>query len=111
MNFATYEINVQKTASADLAQKDCLGMGGMGIAEEAGEVAGLIKKHLWHGHELDRTKVIKELGDVLWYLAYLANKIGSSLDEVAEANLNKLALRYPNGFSKEASINRKPGDL
>lgn len=78
----------------------------LGLAGEAGEVCDLIKKHLGHGHELDKEKVKLELGDVLWYVAGLAHVLGFSLSEVAAANILKLKRRYPNGFSQEASKNR-----
>jgi NTP pyrophosphatase (non-canonical NTP hydrolase) len=78
----------------------------LGIAGEAGEVADLVKKHVGHGHPLDREKLAKELGDVLWYVAGLATEIGVSLESVARGNLEKLAKRYPNGFSPEASMAR-----
>lgn len=78
-----------------------------GLTGEAGEVADLIKKHFGHGHELDLTKVKKELGDVLWYLSQLAEQFGLSMDDVGEANIAKLKARYPDGFSEEASKNRK----
>lgn len=79
---------------------------GLGIAGEAGEVADLLKKHLGHGHELDREKLIKELGDCLWYIAALATWLGVPLSEVAEKNIEKLRARYPNGFDSERSKNR-----
>jgi NTP pyrophosphatase (non-canonical NTP hydrolase) len=79
----------------------------VGISGEAGEVLDYIKKVHFHGHALDKQKLVKELGDVLWYLAAAADSVSVSLEEVAEANLKKLAERYPNGFTKERSINRK----
>lgn len=86
-------------------------LGGIGIADEAGEVAGLIKKVVFHRHPLDKAKLVKELGDVLWYLNYLAVRVcGVSLGEIKSANIEKLRARYSNGFSSEESINRKPGD-
>jgi len=78
----------------------------LGVAGEAGEVADLVKKHVFHGHPLDREEMIKELGDVLWYVSQLAAWMGIELNEVARKNIEKLMLRYPNGFSKEASRER-----
>lgn len=80
----------------------------LGVAGEAGEVADLVKKHLGHGHELDREKLVKELGDVLWYVAALAHYVGAPLSEVAAVNVAKLWKRYPNGFEQERSKNRGP---
>lgn len=79
---------------------------GLGIAGEAGEVADLIKKSMFHGHSLDKEEIEKELGDVLWYLSQIARIAGISLDEVGRANIKKLQKRYPEGFSEKRSINR-----
>lgn len=79
----------------------------MGLAGESGELIDLLKKHIGHGHPLDRDKVKDELGDILWYAAEIATIFGLQLDDVALHNVSKLARRYPQGFSTEASINRK----
>lgn len=78
----------------------------MGLSGEAGEVTDLIKKEVFHGHEVDPEKVKKELGDLMHYAAGLATMYGFTLEEVAMANIKKLMTRYPNGFNKEDSINR-----
>jgi NTP pyrophosphatase (non-canonical NTP hydrolase) len=66
----------------------------------------MLKKHLFHGKPLDADEVIKELGDVLWYVAGMATAIGVSLDDVGQRNVDKLRKRYPDGFSVEASAQR-----
>lgn len=76
---------------------------GLGLTGEAGEVVDLLKKGFGHGHGVDREKLKKELGDVLWYLANLADAFGLTLSEVALVNVLKLRARYPTGFSVEAS--------
>lgn len=78
----------------------------MGLAGEAGEVVDLLKKAIYHGHELDKTEVLKELGDVLHYTAGLAFMLSIEFENVGRVNIAKLKKRYPNGFSKEDSINR-----
>lgn len=78
----------------------------LGIGGEAGEVLEHIKKHVGHGHPLDTDKVTRELGDLMWYVAAMANEIGVDLDTVATVSLAKLRARYPDGFSSERSINR-----
>lgn len=83
-----------------------LSLGALGVAGEAGEVADLIKKHLFHDKPLDDAALLRELGDVLWYLSYLAQATGHTLEEVALANVEKLRKRYPNGFSPEAAAAR-----
>lgn len=87
--------------------KDRLGQAAMGLAGEVGEVLEPLKKAIYHGHELDVNEIKKELGDALWYLNDIASCLGISMEEVAQANLDKLRDRYPNGFTKEASQNRK----
>lgn len=78
----------------------------LGLAGEAGEVTELVKKYLGHGHELLDSVLTKELGDVLWYISAIASHRGIALEDVAKHNVYKLRLRYPNGFSEEASKNR-----
>ena len=66
----------------------------------------ILKKHLSQGHELNKDKMIEELGDVAWYLAETAYALGVDLDTVLNNNLVKLQKRYPEGFNVEKSINR-----
>lgn len=84
---------------------------GLGISGEAGEVADIIKKHLHQGHELDRKRIAKELGDVAWYIALGCETIGYSLESVLQMNIDKLKIRYPDGFDYEHSIHRKMEDI
>lgn len=83
----------------------------LGLTGEAGEAADLIKKHLFHGHNLDEVHLAKELGDVMWYVAVMAETIGYDLQTILEMNIEKLRERYPDGFDPEKSQNRKEGDV
>ena len=73
----------------------------MGLANEAGEVAGKIKKIFRDRGgritEEDRQALKKELGDVLWYLTQICTELDLSLEEVAKANLTKLFSRMERG--------------
>lgn len=80
--------------------------GAVGVAEEAGEVLGVIKKHVLHSKPLDRTAVIKELGDLRFYMQVLQNQLGISEDEILQMNADKLSTRYKGGYSDAASIAR-----
>lgn len=83
-----------------------------GLTGEAGECADFLKKLHGHGHVYDsaaRQHMGKELGDVLWYLAVLADSFGFDLSEIAQMNVDKLMKRYPNGFEIKRSIDRKNG--
>ncbi len=66
----------------------------LGLAGETGEVIELVKKWKYHGAELNRERLLEELGDVLWYLTLLANSFGFTLEEIAARNLEKLEERY-----------------
>ncbi|MBU8576393.1 nucleoside triphosphate pyrophosphohydrolase family protein [Bacillus pumilus] len=78
----------------------------LGLSGEAGEVVDLIKKHVFHGHSLDKDKIVKELGDVMHYVAGIATLLEIELPEVLEGNIDKLKKRFPEGFSVAASIAR-----
>ena len=80
--------------------------GALGLCGESGEVADLVKKATFQGHELDVAHVAEELGDVAWYLAVSAHAIGYTLDEILKMNVEKLKARYPDGFDSERSIHR-----
>lgn len=78
-----------------------------GLNGEAGEVIDILKKHEFQGHELNKDKLIDEAGDVAWYLALLATALGVSLQDILMHNVDKLKSRYPDGFSKDRSVNRE----
>lgn len=82
----------------------------LGLANEAGEVAGKIKKIFRdHGGKItddDRAALKQELGDVLWYLTQICTELGLSLDEVASANIEKLFSRLERGQIKGSGDNR-----
>ena len=101
-----YQRLAMTTLNPALSKKDVLINGVMGLCGEAGEAIDIVKKHLAQGHELDRDKLIKELGDVAWYLAETAYALDVPLEEVLQQNLDKLRARYPDGFSAAQSIHR-----
>lgn len=101
--------NYEKAAKDQLFESVGLSVLALGVAGEAGEVADYLKKVIGHGHALERDKLLKELGDVLWYVAVLANRTGISLEDVARENILKLRKRYPDGFDPERSKNRPEG--
>lgn len=70
----------------------------IGVAGEAGEIAELAKKQIFHEHGIDREMWKKEIGDVLWYLAACCTKLGLTLEECMAHNIDKLKARYPDGW-------------
>ncbi len=97
-----YSDEVKRTSSAE----GSLVMGALGRAGESGEFVDLVKKQEFHGHEITVGKYVDELGDVLWYVQYLCNRLGISLAVLAANNTSKLRQRYPEGFDTERSKNR-----
>lgn len=79
----------------------------VGLTGEAGEVADVVKKTVFHRHPLDLEKLKKEIGDVLWYAAGLCSTLGISLSDVMQTNIDKLKVRYPNGYNSHDSIHRQ----
>jgi len=105
MTFDEYQTLALRTA-ANTANDRLLLNGVMGLCGEAGECIDILKKHTFQGHELDRDKLVDEMGDCLWYLATLAQGLDVALSDVARHNVEKLQKRYPEGFETARSVNR-----
>ena len=101
-----YQNQAMKTLNPSLSKRDELINGVMGLCGEAGEAIDLVKKHLHQGHPLDKDKLVKELGDIAWYLAETAYALDFPLEIVLRKNLEKLKNRYPDGFDESRSQNR-----
>ena len=106
-----YQRMAMRTAGEYNSKYDCLRNAAYGLNGEAGEVIDLLKKHEFQGHELDREKLIDELGDVQWYIALAATAMGKTLEDIMQHNVDKLKKRYPEGFDKNRSINRDVPDI
>ncbi len=106
MTVNEYQKLAMTTLNPELSQKDVLINGVMGLCGESGEAIDIVKKWLAQGHELDKEKLAKELGDICWYLAETATALDLSLEEIMAANIEKLRKRYPDGFDTSRSVNR-----
>ena len=107
MTINEYQKLAMVTANKNLSDKEMLTNGVMGLCGEAGESIDIVKKHLFHGHELSREKLIEELGDVAWYLAETCSALNIDLESVLSQNIDKLKKRYPEGFDSDRSIHRE----
>lgn len=76
---------------------------GLGLTGEAGEVAEVIKHHIFSKEPLNKMKLAKEMGDVLWYLAAMCTTADIDLSAVAELNAHKLNHRYQGGEYDDAA--------
>ena len=107
MDFNEYMQEVQRTSSVMLdGSKEAIYMTGLGLMGEVGEYAEIIKKGFFHGHPIMHQDVIEELGDILWYWTACCKVMGIDPLHVINYNIQKLHIRYPNGFDTERSINR-----
>ena len=106
MTINEYQTLAMTTLNPELSKKDVLINGVMGLCGEAGEAIDIVKKHLHQGHELDKDKLAKELGDIAWYLAETAWALDIPLEGILQGNIDKLKKRFPEGFSSERSILR-----
>lgn len=86
-----YQREAMRTLNPALSQQDILVNGVMGLCGEAGKVINIVKKHLAQGHPLDREALIRELGDVAWYLAETATALDLDLDAVLSKILQSCA--------------------
>ena len=93
-----YQQAAARTINPSLSEGERLLDAAAGLAEEAGEVLGHVRKHVMQGRALDRAAVVVELGDAMWCIAVAAQSLGVTLDEVADANVAKLRARHPDGF-------------
>lgn len=79
----------------------------LGLTGEAGEIANKAKKLIRDGDTPDkRAEMTKELGDVCWYLAVLAEELGMNLGKIMEDNVEKLADRKARGALRGSGDNR-----
>ena len=106
MEINEYQKLAMRTLNPEIDKKELILNASMGLCGESGEVIDLVKKHLFQGHDLDDERLIKELGDVAWYLAEAATDLNVDLSEILEKNIKKLENRFPDGFNSNRSINR-----
>jgi NTP pyrophosphatase (non-canonical NTP hydrolase) len=118
MNFEEYSKQAYSTAQYPMKGSNLV-YPAIKLAGEAGETADKIGKH-WRNHHAtsykamsaesysadERFELVKELGDVLWYINALAIELGVTLESVAQANLEKLAGRAARGTILSSGDNR-----
>lgn len=103
-----YEYQMKSLTTAVYPKKYSISYPALGLAEEAGEVAGKIKKMMRDNIQLEdqKEKIEAEMGDVLWYLSALAHDCGLSLQVIAEKNIEKLKARQSAGTLHGEGDNR-----
>ncbi len=109
MDLKEYQKLCQKTAKKFRDKEKEIMTWGLGIAGEAGDVSGCIKKT--YSHKDNQKQGIKEnLGDVLWYIAMICNFFDWDMEEIMGENIKKLKKRHPKGFRNKNARKDKRKD-
>lgn len=110
MTFDEYQLLARRTQNGRLSREQKEDHALHGLSGEVGEIHAIYQKEL-QGHEFSTAHALSELGDLLWFMAELADALDASLSEIAAHNIDKLRARYPEGFSEENSVHRADGDI
>lgn len=78
----------------------------MGLVTESAECMDALKKSKIYGKELDTVNLVEEAGDIMWYLAILADELGVSFEDMWEKNIAKLRVRFPEKYTDHHAENR-----
>ena len=114
MTFAEYSESVKGFIPKDLFKhkEHMLLHSVFGMNSETGEVAGIIQK-TYQNRKIEEEHLMKEIGDVLWFLNEAAISLGfESLDAIAELNITKLTARYHGKeYNANGDLHRVEGDV
>ena len=107
MTFSEYSKLTNRAIPEHSNKKDAVLHWCIGLSEECGEVLSVVKHHYYGGEELNREELVKEVCDVLWYLAALCRETNIDMSGIAELNAQKLLHRFPdNDFDNKRSAER-----
>ncbi|WEG73828.1 nucleoside triphosphate pyrophosphohydrolase family protein [Vagococcus intermedius] len=95
MEFNDYQELANRSLNGD---EQVLTKCALGLASETGEVLNLIQKYTFEHSEVSRKELVKEMGDVMWYLSQIAQWANIPFEEVAKSNVELLKNRYPERY-------------
>lgn len=106
MDIKEYQNKVNRTrAKLDSVLMDNIHMV-LGMQTESAEIADVFKKKLAYGKDVDYINVKEELGDLMWYIANMCNINDWNLEDILTTNINKLNVRFPQGFTQDSALDR-----
>lgn len=105
-----YQKLASRTMNVELEWKDQGKHALHGMVGEIGELHSIYQKK-YQGHPFNEEHAMKELGDLLWFIAEYCTAHDWDLAEIMWMNINKLCERYPDGFEADRSLHRKEGDI
>lgn len=106
MQIEEYQLQCVRTMNNELDYGQKVDNMVYGMIGELGEVVDLLKKAKYQGHEISRTKLAYEIGDLLWYVVNLATLHELDIRLILQMNHSKLLMRYPIEFDADLSRNR-----
>lgn len=77
-----------------------------GLCTEAGEAMDALKRHFMYKNHLDSVNLREELGDILWYIGMICERMGWDMSTIMERNIQKLRVRFPDKFTENSALNR-----
>lgn len=105
MDFHAYQDLAGRTAKPMTLQGNLL-HAALGLSGEVGELTDTIKREFVYGQTLDVDNIREELGDILWFVALCASSLNMNLGDIALANIDKLACRYPGTYTDHHAAER-----
>ncbi len=103
-----YQVLALKTLKKLSDNNKQLEYGILSLCGEAGEMANLIKKKEYHNKkDITKEDFVDEASDVLWYLACIADALGTNLSNIATYNIDKLSKRYSQGVYDETHYTKE----
>lgn len=105
-----YQRLASRTIRADMTGAETEYHALHGMVSEIGELHSIYQKR-YQGHHDTEEHRMKEVGDLLWFIAEYCTVRGWQLEDVMQMNIDKLEKRFPDGFSEERSLHRKEGDV
>lgn len=110
MRINDYQVKALRTVNKNLESFELELHALHGMSGEVGEIHSIYQK-AYQGHEVDDNHLMKEVGDLMWFIAEYCYARGWTLNEVCAMNIEKLMARFPEGFTTDNSINRAEGDI
>lgn len=110
LTLSKYQAAAARTINRELTKEEMILHALHGLVAEVGEIHSMYQKR-YQGHQDSLDHLVKEGGDLMWFLAELFTAYGVDLGDVGLVNIKKLMARYPDGFETERSLVRKDGDI
>lgn len=105
-----YQELARRTIDSTLTREEIIEHALHGMVGEIGELHSLYQKH-YQGHTYPVDHYMKEIGDLLWFIAEYCTARGWKLGDIMQMNIDKLKARYPKGFEVDRSLHRREGDI